>query len=140
MCKRILYVEDNPRNMLLVQRILEADGHELIQAWDGETGWETAVSAQPDLILMDLRLPGEISGFELTRRLKQNPATAHIPIVILTAYGTGEAEHLAAEAGSDGFLCKPADIRQIRATLHKFFTPEAIAQQPVIGAYHYAFI
>ncbi|MCA9959922.1 MAG: response regulator [Chloroflexota bacterium] len=138
MCKRILYVEDNPRNMLLVQRILEADGHELIQAWDGESGWETAVSTLPDLILMDLRLPGDMSGFELTRRLKANPATAHIPIVVLTAYGSGEAEKLAIDAGCDGFLSKPADIRQIRATLHQFFAPETA--QTVIGAYHYAFI
>ncbi|MBE2198442.1 MAG: response regulator [Anaerolinea sp.] len=139
MCKRILYVEDNPRNMLLVQRILEADGHALLQAWDGETGWETAVAHLPDLILMDLRLPGDVSGFELTRRLKANPATAHIPIVVLTAYGSGEAERLAADAGADSFLCKPADIRQIRATLHQFFAPET-AVQPVVGAYHYAFI
>ena len=79
MCKRILYVEDNPRNMLLVRRILEAEGHELIEAVDGESGWETAVSQRPDFILMDLRLPGEISGFELTRRLKATSRFAAYP-------------------------------------------------------------
>ncbi|MCZ7674393.1 MAG: response regulator [Chloroflexi bacterium] len=92
MCKRILYVEDNPRNMLLVRRILEAEGHKLLEAVDGESGWETAVSHSPDLILMDLRLPGELTGFELTRRLKAHPDLAHIPIVALTAYGSDMAE------------------------------------------------
>ena len=139
MCKRILYVEDNPRNMLLVQRILEAEGHELLQAADGEMGWATAVTHHPDLILMDLRLPGEISGFDLTRRLKQHPDLRHIPIVALIAYGSGEAEDKARAAGCDAFLTKPADIRQIRAALHQFFAPEP-AQNAVTAVHHYAFI
>ncbi len=139
MCKRILYVEDNPRNMLLVQRILEAEGHELLQAADGETGWETAVTHHPDLILMDLRLPGELTGFELTRRLKQHPDLRHIPIVALTAYGSGEAEDKARAAGCDAFLTKPADIRQIRATLRQFFAPEP-AENWGTAVLHYAFI
>ncbi len=139
MCKRILYVEDNPRNMLLVKRILEAEGHELLSAVDGEMGWETAVAQHPDLILMDLRLPGEISGFELTRRLKQHPDLRPIPIVALTAYGNDEAEARARAAGCDAFLTKPADIRQIRATLRQFFAPEP-AQNGVTAVHHYAFI
>ncbi len=138
MCKRILYVEDNPRNMLLVRRILEAEGHKLLEAVDGESGWETAVSHSPDLILMDLRLPGELTGFELTRRLKAHPDLAHIPIVALTAYGSDMAEEKARAAGCDDFLTKPADIREIRATLHKFFQPELIfTGEPAV---HYAYI
>ena len=116
MSKKILYVEDNPRNMLLVRRILQVDGYHLLEAVDGEMGWETAVTQLPDLILMDLRLPGSISGFELTRRLKANPSTQHIPIIALTAYDT--AEDMAHKAGCDGFLHKPADIRQIRQVIH----------------------
>lgn len=139
MCKRILYVEDNPRNMLLVQRIIEAEGHVLLPAVDGEAGWETAVSTPPDLILMDLRLPGEISGFELTRRLKADSDLRHIPIVVLTAYGHDEARTLAEVAGCDDFLCKPADISQIRAMLRKFLAAEPTAVS-VVGQYHYAFI
>ncbi len=138
MCKRILYVEDNPRNMLLVRRILEAEGHELIEAVDGESGWETAVSQRPDFILMDLRLPGEITGFELTRRLKAHPDLQHIPIVALTAYGNDLAQEKALAAGCADFLTKPADIREIRATLRKFFDPEPVVEQET--AVHYAFI
>jgi len=138
MCKRILYVEDNPRNMLLVRRILEAEGHELIEAADGESGWETAVSYKPDFILMDLRLPGEMTGFELTRRIKAHPDLTHIPIVALTAYGNDIAEEKALAAGCADFLTKPADIREIRATLRKFFDSEPVVQQKT--AVQYAFI
>lgn len=119
MAKRILYVEDNPRNRLLVRRILEVEGYQLLEAVDGETGWVTATCEQPDLILMDLRLPGAISGFELTRRLKRHPDLWRVPIVALTAYGE-EAEAKAMAAGCDGFLHKPADIAQIRAAIHQF--------------------
>jgi two-component system cell cycle response regulator DivK len=138
MCKRILYVEDNPRNMLLVRRILEAEGHELLEAADGESGWETAVTHKPDFILMDLRLPGDISGFELTRRIKAHPDLRHIPIVALTAYGNDLAQEKALAAGCADFLTKPADIREIRATLRKFFDPEPLVEQET--AVHYAFI
>jgi two-component system cell cycle response regulator DivK len=130
MRKRILYVEDNPQNMLLVRRILEVTGYELLEAMDGESGWQTAVQEQPDLILMDLRLPGDISGFELTRRLKADPQLRHIPIIALTAYDT--AEELALAAGCDGFLRKPAGIRQIRAVIHQHLgtpAPELLSEQ-----------
>jgi two-component system cell cycle response regulator DivK len=137
MCKRILYVEDNPKNMLLVRRILEADGHELLAATDGEMGWDTAVAHSPDLILMDLRLPGELSGFDLTRKIKADPTLNHIPIIALTAYDYDETEVKARAAGCDDFLAKPADIRQIRAALHKFFKPERVGQETAV---HYAFI
>lgn len=126
--KRILYVEDKLQNMLLVKRIVEAEGHRLLEAVDGERGWETAVRQRPDLILMDLRLPGEMSGLELTQRIKSDPELNHIPIVALTAYGNEEVERRAVAAGCDGFLHKPADIRQIRATLHRFLaTPTSVA-------------
>jgi two-component system, cell cycle response regulator DivK len=138
-CKRILYVEDNPRNMLLVKRILEAEGHELLEAVDGESGWETAVSHLPDLILMDLRLPGELSGFELTRRLKAHPNLQHIPIVALTAYDNVLAQEKALAAGCAHFLAKPADIREIRATLRQFFEPERVYREET-AVPHYAFI
>ena len=112
MCKRILYVEDNPRNMLLVQRILAAEGHELLQAADGEMGWETAVTHHPDLILMDLRLPGDVSGFDLTRRLKQHPDLRHVPIVALTAWPEATASQMAANYGCDGCITKPIDVTE----------------------------
>ncbi|MFQ5613496.1 MAG: response regulator [Anaerolineae bacterium] len=119
MKKRILYVEDNPNNMLLVKRILRAEGHEMLEAVDGESGWELTRRERPDFILMDLFMPG-MDGFELTRKIKDTPDLSHIPIVVLTAYGSPETEAKAVEAGCDGFLHKPADIRQIRAVIRQF--------------------
>ncbi|MCP4418539.1 MAG: response regulator [Chloroflexi bacterium] len=120
MTKRILYVEDNLNNVLLVQRLLVADGHKLLVAPDATVGLETAVTQQPDLILMDLNLPGEMNGLELTRQIKQNPQLQHIPIVALTAHDNVEVEAAALAAGCVNFLRKPADLRQIRQTLQTY--------------------
>ncbi len=120
MKKRILYVEDTPQNMMLIRRIVGAIGYELLEAVDGESGWEIAAGQRPDLILMDLRLPGEISGLDLIRRIKGDPELSRIPVVVLTAYGFDEVEEQATAAGCDGFLVKPADIRQIRQTFSEF--------------------
>jgi CheY-like chemotaxis protein len=145
MAKQILYVEDNPNNMLLVKRIVEAEGHTLLEATNAADGWQVAVTHIPDLILMDLHLPGNVSGFDLTRKIKQNAMLSQIPVVALTAFGLAEAEQAALEAGCAGFLHKPADIRQIRATIHRYLeTPaEFPAYQPVTQpqtAVTYAFI
>lgn len=125
MAKQILYVEDHFNNMLLVKRIVASEGHDFLTAADGESGWAVALEHQPDLIFVDLRLPGEIDGFELLRRLKSDPRLKSIPAVVLTAYGLGDAETRAAEAGCDGFLHKPADIRQVRSVIRKYVGSEA---------------
>ena len=140
MAKRILYVEDNPNNALLVQRILAAEGHQLLVASDATIGWETAVTHQPDLILMDLHLPGEMNGLELTQRLKQQPGLQHIPIVALTAHDSVEVETAALAAGCSGFLRKPADLRQIRQTLQTFLNGEETAVAAHTTSQTYTFI
>ena len=121
MKRRVLYVEDNPYNLLLIKRVLQAEGHEMIEALDGESGWHKAVQEQPDFIFMDLLMPG-IDGFTLTRRIKMTPELSHIPIITLTAYGTPETKRKAKAAGCDGFLHKPADIGQIQAVLRQFLS------------------
>ncbi len=126
MKRRILYVEDNPNNMLLIRRILQAEGHDMLEAVDGEEGWKVAVRERPDLIFMDLLMPG-IDGFELTRKIKNTPELSHIPIIILTAYGNPEMERKAKEVNCDGFLYKPADILQIRTTVRQFLGTSAPA-------------
>lgn len=128
MKKRILYVEDHPNNRLLVQRIVEAEGMIFLTAVDGESGWEAASSQTPDLILMDLHLPGHLNGFELTHKIKNHAPLAHIPIIALTAFGNDEAEEAALAAGCVDFLRKPADIRQIRQTIYKHLE----SSQPVL--------
>lgn len=120
MDKKILYVDDNLPNRLLVKRIVEAEGYTLLEAADAEMGWETAVAYEPQLILMDLHLPGRMNGFDLTRRIKMSATLSHIPIVAITAHGHTEAEAKAMAAGCIGFLHKPADIRQIRAVVRQF--------------------
>lgn len=128
MTKQILYVDDHFSNRLLVKRIVEAEGYTLLEAEEATSGCQIAVSHIPDLILMDLHLPGKMNGFDLTRKLKMNPKTSHIPIVAITAYGYEEAEERALAAGCVGFLHKPADIRQIRDVLHRHLHgAEAIA-------------
>ncbi len=126
MAKLILYVEDHLNNMLLIKRIVQAEGHDFLAAGDGMVGWQLALDHVPDLIFVDLRLPGDIDGYELLRMLKEDAWLNHIPAVVLTAYGLGDAEKRAKEAGCDGFLSKPADIQQIREVIRYYVGPPAI--------------
>jgi len=130
MGERVLYVEDHPNNRLLVQRIVQAEGLEFLAAADAETGWLAAVSQQPDLIFMDLHLPGGLTGIDLTCQLRQHAAFSQTPIIALTAFGNDEAEKAALEAGCNDFLHKPADIRQIRAVLHHYLGEPTLPVQP----------
>jgi CheY-like chemotaxis protein len=125
MAKLILYVEDHLNNMLLVKRIVQSEGHDFLAAGDGMGGWQLACDHVPDLIFVDLRLPGDIDGYELLRMLKEDATLKHIPAVVLTAYGRGDAEKRAKETGCDGFLNKPADIQQIRAAIRQYVGPPA---------------
>lgn len=119
MVKSVLYVEDNFNNALLVKRIVQAEGHVFLNAIDGQEGWQLALAQMPDLIFVDLRLPGTIDGFSLIKRLKAESELKDIPAIVLTAFGRGTVEKQAREAGCDGFLHKPADIRQIRAVIRE---------------------
>jgi CheY-like chemotaxis protein len=120
MSKRILYVEDHFNNMLLVKRIVEAEGHEFLTAAEGQSGLQMALAKRPDMIFVDLRLPGTMDGLELLRRLKASPTLRDVPAVVLTAYGLGEAATEAKSAGCDGLLHKPADIQQIQAVIRHY--------------------
>ena len=119
MKKRILYIEDDPQNRLLVKRILQREGYEMLEAADGEKGWEMALQEMPDFIFVDLLLP-DIDGFELTRKIKSAPELSHIPVVTITSYGNKETERIAKEAGVDGFLHKPPDKQLIQSILNRF--------------------
>jgi len=103
---KILYVEDNFQNKRLVRKILTAKGYEVLEADDGQTGVDMATQESPDLILMDISIPG-IDGIEATHLIKTNPNTAHIPVIALTANAMrGDRERFLA-AGCDGYLPKP---------------------------------
>jgi two-component system cell cycle response regulator DivK len=106
---RILYIEDNPDNQLLVRRILEAAGYTIVTAENGRTGLAEALRQTPDLILMDINLP-EVDGYAMTTRIKTTPGLEHIRIVAMTAnVMKGDREKTLA-AGCDGYIQKPIDV------------------------------
>jgi len=109
---KILIIEDNPSNPKLVMMLLRRVGHEVISAVDAESGMALALSERPDLILMDIQLPG-MDGLTATRQLKQNPATAAIPIIALTALAMKEDEPKALAAGCDAYIAKPLRYQQL---------------------------
>lgn len=123
MGRKILYVEDHFNNMLLLKRIVEAEGHEFSSAADAQGGLDKALAWRPDLIFVDLHLPGTMNGQELLRRLKASPTLRDVPAVVLTAYGHDQAMAEARAAGCDGFLHKPADIQQIQAVIRQYMGP-----------------
>ena len=120
MSKRILVVEDQEDNRQILRDLLTSVGYEVIQAENGEEALATAARERPDLILMDIQLPG-IDGLALTRRLKSDPATRSIPIVAFTAYAMKGDEHRMRDAGCDGYISKPIDVAtfasRVRAAL-----------------------
>jgi len=110
--KKVLIVDDNQDSRELVVKILKARGYQMIEAVDGEEALEKAAAEKPDLILMDRSLP-KIDGYEVTRRLKGREEFKGIPIVALTAHAmTGDREK-ALEAGCDGYISKPIDVRAL---------------------------
>lgn len=109
---RILVVDDNPTNLKLVSDVLGFEGYQIVQASDAETAEEIVRSAPPDLILMDIALPG-MDGLTLTRKLKAAESTRHIIIVALTAFAMKGDDAKAREAGCDGYITKPIDTRAL---------------------------
>lgn len=116
---KILYIEDNPENRLLVRRILQAEGYTVVEAVDGPSGLESAASSPPDLILLDINLP-EMDGYELVGKLRQIPGLAGTPIIALTAYALrGDRERILA-AGCDGYIQKPIDVDSLPVQVASF--------------------
>ncbi len=112
----ILIVEDNPKDLKLVRDILSAKGHEIIDADTAEVGIELALERQPDLILMDVMLPG-MNGREAMQVLKADPGTKKIPIIAVTSFAMkGDRERLLAD-GFDGYIAKPIDIKEFPGVL-----------------------
>jgi CheY-like chemotaxis protein len=109
---RILVVDDNRTNLKLVSDLLAYEGHEIISASDAEEAQLVLDTVLPDLILMDIALPG-MDGLTLTRHLKADSRTRHIRIVALTAFAMKGDEQKALDAGCDGYITKPIDTRAL---------------------------
>ncbi len=119
MGKRVLYIEDNPDNRMLVRRVLMVEGYIVEEAADGPTGLRMVETNPPDLILMDINLP-EIDGYEVTARLRQLPRMLGVPIIAVTAnVMKGDREKTLA-AGCDGYIQKPIDIDLLPSQIASF--------------------
>ncbi len=117
--KRILVIEDHEENRRLLRDLLTSVGYELIEAVTGEEGLILAETHVPDLILMDIQLPG-IDGYEATRRIKANQALRHIPIIAVTSYALSGDDLKAREAGCDAYLSKPFDPIELLGKIREY--------------------
>jgi len=112
MKEKILIVEDNPRNMRLLEMTLRARGYTLLTANDGAEALDMAVRERPDFIIMDIELP-KVNGLAVTRKLRENPEFRHVPIIAITAYAMkGDRERII-KAGCDAYLPKPINTREL---------------------------
>ncbi len=119
---RVLIIEDNPANMTLAAFLLESAGHAVIRATDAEAGLLLAREQQPDLILMDIQLPG-MDGLEATALLKGSDATRAIPVIALTALAMKGDEQRIRAAGCDGYIAKPMRYNDFLAAVAAHLPP-----------------
>lgn len=119
MQKIILAIEDNFSNMLLISRVVEAEGYGLISAEDGTSALDLLSKEIPDLILLDINIPG-IHGLDLARHLKADEKLAHIPLIATTANVLLGDKERCLEAGCDAYLPKPLDIRELRMMMSDY--------------------
>jgi two-component system phosphate regulon response regulator PhoB len=129
----ILIIEDDPEISEMVATYLEADGHQVIRAPDGATGLDAAVSRHPDLILLDLMLPG-ISGREICRNLRKNRATAEIPIIMMTSCSDEIDRVTGFEIGADDYVVKPFSVRELSLRIQAVLRRNRGATAEVIPA------
>ena len=117
--KTVVCIEDNASNLLLVSRIVEAEGHELRTAEDGPGAINLLNEVDPDIILLDINIPG-VSGLDLARMIRENERLSSVPVVATTANVLVGDREKCIEAGCDDYLPKPLDIRQLRNMLRHY--------------------
>ena len=114
----ILIVEDNEKNMKLARDVLQSKGYATLEAVTGEEGVRLAIQSKPDLVLMDIQLPG-INGMEALRQVRAEPGCAGIPVVAFTASVTPTDRSQISAAGFDGFISKPINLKEFMATVQR---------------------
>jgi CheY-like chemotaxis protein len=115
----ILVVEDNDKNLKLIRDVLQFAGYAVVSAGSGEDGVALAMERPPDLVLMDLQLPG-MDGTEALRRLRDSSRTRHVPVVAVTAFAMRDDRERAMDAGFDGYLSKPISVSSLPAQVRGF--------------------
>lgn len=117
--KTVMHIEDNFENRMLVRRLLQSDGYDVIEAENATNALKILASARPDLILMDINMP-DVDGYTLTNQLKNQETTAQIPILAITANVMRGDRERTLEAGCDGYIEKPIDIDLFLEQIAKF--------------------
>lgn len=126
MPKKILIVEDNDLNLKLFRDLLEANGYQTYETKEGIEAISLTRNVQPDLIIMDIQLP-EISGLDVTRKIKADRDICHIPIVAVTAFAMKDDEEKIMAAGCEAYLSKPIAIDDFLSTIRRFLEPHLAA-------------
>jgi len=124
MNEKILVVEDDPGALRLAQYVLQYEGYEVLTATNGLVGLKKAQTEQPDLVVLDVMLPG-IDGFEICHRLRANPQTAQLPILMLSAKAQAVDKTTGLKVGADDYLTKPADAAEIVRRVKKLLAEKA---------------
>ena len=119
MSRRILVVDDHEDNRRILRDLLGSAGYEVLEATTGEEAVTQAAATTPDLILMDIQLPG-IDGYEATRRIKGNEALRHIPLIVVTSYALSGDDAKAMAAGADAYVAKPFSPRAMLAKVREY--------------------
>jgi two-component system, cell cycle response regulator len=132
---RILVIEDNPENLDLMTYLLTAFGHTAMRAMDGEQGLQLALREKPDLILCDLQMP-RVDGFEVARRVRENPQLSQVPLVAVTAYAMRDDRDKVMTAGFDGYITKPIVPEEFVTRTERFLSAElrSMARPPATGS------
>jgi len=117
--KKILVVDDNDTNLYLIRFILQKGGHEVIEARDGLEGVKLALDEKPDLVIMDIQLPG-IDGHEATRRIRGKESEQDLPIIALTSFAMPVDKEMAIAAGCNSYLTKPIDVQTFIAEVNRY--------------------
>jgi two-component system cell cycle response regulator DivK len=123
MSARILHVEDNPANRMIVRDLLEFRGYQVVDVMDGEEALAATERERPDLILMDIQLP-RISGLEATRRIKAREDLRGIPIVAVTSFALSGDDQRAFAAGCDAYIAKPYKTRELLELIQRLLQPD----------------
>jgi len=117
---RVLIVEDDPDTVVTMQQLLRMVGHDVDVALDGEASLEAVQARQPDVVLLDIGLPGSLDGYQVARRLHERSTDKRPLVIAVTGYGQDEHRRRAAEAGIDLYLVKPVEVEQLTGVLSKF--------------------
>ena len=121
--RRVLVVEDNPTNMRLVRDVLTYEGYTVIEGTTAEAGIALAHEHLPQVILLDIQLPGEMDGLDAVKRLKHDERTMAIPVVAVTAFAMAADQERLLAAGFDGYLAKPIDIHHFSDRVRQYVEP-----------------